>query len=91
MKLRQIANHPSLHDPTFKFESGKFNDIVEKAKSVIDEDHKLLLFSQFTSYLALFRKHFDDLKIPYAYLDGTLTPEQRRDQVDKFQNEKKHL
>ena len=86
MKLRQIANHPLLHEKDYRFESGKFNDIVEKAQSVIDENHKLLLFSQFTSYLALFRKHFDDLKIPYAYLDGTLTPEQRRDEVDKFQN-----
>jgi SNF2 family DNA or RNA helicase len=87
MKLRQIANHPLLHDAIYKNESGKFNDIVEKAESVISEDHKLLLFSQFTSYLGLFKKHFDKQKIPYAYLDGTLTPEQRRDEVDKFQNE----
>ncbi len=87
MKLRQIANHPILHDKNYLDESGKFNDIVEKAQSVIDENHKLLLFSQFTSYLALFRDHFDRLNIPYAYLDGTLTPEQRRDEVNKFQNE----
>ncbi len=87
MKLRQIANHPLLHDKGYLHESGKFNDIVEKAQSVIDENHKLLLFSQFTSYLALFKNHFDALNIPYAYLDGTLTPEQRRDEVNKFQNE----
>jgi len=87
MKLRQIANHPLLHDANFNEESGKFNDIVAKAESVISEDHKLLLFSQFTSYLALFKAYFDSQNIPYAYLDGTLTPEQRRDEVNKFQND----
>ncbi len=89
MKLRQIANHPLLHDSKYLNESGKFNDVVEKAESVINENHKLLLFSQFTSYLALFKKHFDKQGIPYAYLDGTLTPEQRRDEVNKFQENSK--
>jgi SNF2 family DNA or RNA helicase len=29
------------------------------------------------------------MNIPYAYLDGTLSPEQRRDEVNKFQNDPK--
>ncbi|HNC32244.1 MAG TPA: SNF2-related protein, partial [Cyclobacteriaceae bacterium] len=40
MKLRQIANHPSLHDSEYRGESGKFNDIVSKVESVISEQHK---------------------------------------------------
>ncbi len=87
MKLRQVANHPGLHDATFRGESGKFNDIVSKVESVISENHKVLLFSQFTSYLALFRKAFDEMGISYAYLDGSLTSEQRSHEVNRFQKE----
>jgi SNF2 family DNA or RNA helicase len=39
-------------------------------EEVLAEGHKALVFSQFTSFLALLRKQLDDEGISYAYLDG---------------------
>ena len=38
----------------------------------IDSEHKVLIFSQFTSLLAIVRKWLDSEAIPYEYLDGSI-------------------
>ena len=46
--------------------------------------HKALVFSQFTSFLAILREKLDEAGIDYAYLDGTSRDRDR--QVARFQN-----
>ena len=43
--LRQICNHPRLIDESFVGESGKFQILVEQIKEVLQEGHKILIFS----------------------------------------------
>jgi SNF2 family DNA or RNA helicase len=52
---------------------------------VLEEDHKVLVFSQFTSLLAIVRSRLDAANIPYAYLDGRTRDRQAR--VEQFQND----
>jgi SNF2 family DNA or RNA helicase len=52
---------------------------------VIAEGHKALVFSQFTTFLALVRTRLDAAGIPYEYLDGRVRNRQAR--VDRFQND----
>jgi SNF2 family DNA or RNA helicase len=52
---------------------------------VIEEGHKALVFSQFTSLLALLRPRLEALGVDYEYLDGRTRD--RAAHVDRFQND----
>jgi SNF2 family DNA or RNA helicase len=52
---------------------------------VLDEGHKALVFSQFTSLLAIVRKELDERKLTYEYLDGQTRD--RKKKVERFQND----
>ncbi len=84
LRLRQCACHPALIDggdgtaPCAKFET-----LLPQLDEVIEEGHKALVFSQFTSFLALLRGHLDRKGVTYEYLDGRTQDRQAR--VDHFQ------
>lgn len=82
-KLRQIANHPRLTDHEYDGDSGKLDDVLEKLETVLEEGHKVLIFSQFVKHLDLFRERLDQEKRRYAYLDGSTYD--RQAQVQLFQ------
>ncbi|MCU0326763.1 MAG: DEAD/DEAH box helicase, partial [Spirosomaceae bacterium] len=84
-KLRQLANHPLMVDENYKDGSGKADDVFHKIQTVINEGHKVLIFSQFVKYLSIFRAYLDHHEISYCYLDGATT--NRQEQVDRFQND----
>ncbi|NDC31842.1 MAG: DEAD/DEAH box helicase, partial [Bacteroidetes bacterium] len=84
-KLRQIANHPKLSNETYEHGSGKFNEIMYRAETAQAEGHKVLMFSQFVKQLHIFSKYFDEKGIKYAYLDGSLSSEERQRIVSAFQ------
>ena len=52
---------------------------------MLDEGHKVLVFSQFTSLLAIVRDRLDEQKTVYEYLDGKTRDRQER--VERFQND----
>ncbi len=84
-KLRQLACHPRLVDAGWKDSSAKLDLFLETVDELRDGHHRALVFSQFTSHLALVREALDTRKITYQYLDGQTTPAQRRERVDAFQ------
>lgn len=49
--------------------------------------HKVLVFSQFTSMLALIREVLGARCIPYLYLDGSVSAEDRKAGVQRFQED----
>lgn len=83
-KLRQIANHPKLVDIEYKGDSGKMEDIKAMLDNAMQEDHKVLVFSQFVKHLQLFAKQLKADGIDFAYLDGST--KDRKEQVERFQN-----
>jgi superfamily II DNA or RNA helicase len=86
LRLRQAACHPGLIDKTRKHEpSAKLDVLLPQISEVLDEGHKALVFSQFTSFLAIVRDRFDRDGIVYEYLDGKTRDRQTR--VERFQND----
>jgi superfamily II DNA or RNA helicase len=84
-KLRQLACHPRLVDKTWDKSSAKLDLFLETIDELRDGKHRALVFSQFTSHLALIREALDKRKVTYQYLDGQTTPKQRQERVDAFQ------
>jgi superfamily II DNA or RNA helicase len=86
LRLRQAACHPGLIDKGKVAEpSAKIDTLLAQLDQVIDEGHKILVFSQFTSLLAILRSRLDASKIPYVYLDGRTRDREAR--VEQFQND----
>ena len=88
LRLRQAAIHPGLIDRDSVDESSaKLDVLMEQLREVIDEGHKALVFSQFTSFLAIVRNRIDREGWVYEYLDGRTRDRQER--VERFQNDPK--
>ena len=86
LRLRQAACHPGLIDKNRTAESSaKLEALMPQLAEVLEEDHKALVFSQFTSLLAIVRERLDAAKIPYEYLDGHTRD--REAKVTRFQND----
>jgi SNF2 family DNA or RNA helicase len=86
LRLRQAACHPGLLDPgRADEESAKLEAFREQVAEVLEEGHKALVFSQFTSFLALVRRQLDRDGVVYEYLDGKTRDRAAR--VERFQND----
>jgi len=84
LRLRQAACHPGLIDPLRRGEpSAKLDALIPQIQEVLEEKHKILVFSQFTSFLSIVRERLDGVGIPYCYLDGKSND--RAEQVERFQ------
>jgi superfamily II DNA or RNA helicase len=86
LRLRQAACHPGLLDESYmKQKSAKLDVLLERLDEVLSEGHKALVFSQFTSLLAIVRRHLDGKGIPYEYLDGRTR--KRAERIKRFQED----
>jgi SNF2 family DNA or RNA helicase len=86
LRLRQAACHPVLADPRrASAPSAKLDALMPALDEVIAEGHKALVFSQFTSFLALVRERLDTAGVTYEYLDGRTRDRQAR--VDRFERD----
>lgn len=84
LRLRQAACHPGLLDAERRTEpSAKVDFLVERLRALREEGHRALIFSQFTSLLAIVRERLETHGIPFEYLDGQTRDRQAR--VDRFQ------
>lgn len=102
LRLRQIACDPRLVQATpnpsasraeepapekpFYADSAKLEAFRELLAESVDDNHRLLVFSQFTSLLGLLREEMAAQEVAYCYLDGSMTPRARQAEVDRFQN-----
>lgn len=88
LKLRQICDHPLLIPDA---DAGTVASVkTEELLREISEntgDHKLLVFSQFTSMLSLIADELRRSNIKFCYLDGSTAQSQRQKQVEQFQTQ----
>ncbi|MGH8257533.1 MAG: DEAD/DEAH box helicase, partial [Steroidobacteraceae bacterium] len=86
LRLRQAAIHPGLLDAQrARDPSAKLDVLLPRLLEVLEEGHKTLVFSQFTSMLAILRQHLDASGTDYAYLDGRTRDREAR--VTRFQTD----
>lgn len=98
LRLRQVCCDPRLlkleaaapgdspaPGPGASVPSGKVEMFGELLEEVLDGNHRVLVFSQFTSMLQLLKERLERESIEYCYLDGS-TPD-RRAVVERFQRD----
>ena len=86
LRLRQAACHPGLLDSRRQADpSAKLDVLIEQLEEVVGAGHKALIFSQFTSLLAIVQDRLRAAGMTYEYLDGSTT--NRQAHVERFQND----
>ncbi len=86
LRLRQAACHPGLLDPKWKNgASAKTEFLLPQLAEILEEGHKALIFSQFTSFLSIVRQKLDESGHRYLYLDGKT--QNREELVRSFQED----
>lgn len=82
LELRQLClwqKQPALT-------STKIDFLLENLELILGEGHKVLVFSQFTTYLDLIQDKIIERAWNYARIDGSQSMKTRQEQVEKFQN-----
>jgi len=87
LRLRQICCHPALVDVKLReAESAKLAALEDLLEPLMEEGHKVLVFSQFVTMLDLLRETVKQREWPHFYLAGDT--ENRGDLVREFQSAK---
>ena len=83
-RLRQICCHPSLFIKDYANGSSKLNQCMEIIEDAVKGNHKILLFSGYTSMFPIIEKELQKLNIKYFKLTGSTKVDERIDLVDEF-------
>ena len=87
-RLRQICQDPILVNKDYTGDSGKLNVALEIIEEVIEDNNKMLVFSQFTSVLKKIEEELNIRKIKNKYLDGSTSAKERIKLVSEFNDSK---
>ena len=82
LKLRQLC----LWQQQQMLKSTKVDYLIENLEQLVNEGHKVLVFSQFTTYLDLIQNKVRENSWQYARIDGSQTLKKRASEVERFQN-----
>ena len=85
-KLRLACCSMGIQDTRWRGGSSKLKELKYILQNIYNDDSHILIFSQFTSFLALVKKMLKDMGIPFLYLDGAVPMEQRPELVRQFQD-----
>ncbi len=87
--LKQVCNHPALYykDPqNYKnYSSGKWDLFVEILQEVLENDQKVVIFSQYLLMLDIIQAHLKELGIAFAEVRGSTID--RRGEIERFQKD----
>lgn len=90
-RLRQICCHPATFLNNYYGSSGKMDLLFELLDKAIVNQHRILLFSQFTSMLGIIAKELEKKKIAYFYIEGATAMEERSEYVRRFNAGEGHI
>ncbi|MBF8272887.1 MAG: hypothetical protein HW380_1992 [Magnetococcales bacterium] len=85
MKLRRACCHSRLVQPDIHLQSAKLETFKEVARTLLENRHKALVFSQFVDHLTILREFLTAEKISFQYLDGSTPVPKRKASIDAFQ------
>jgi superfamily II DNA or RNA helicase len=81
--IRLLDQDAATGRPISREPSAKVELLRELLAEAIDGGHRVIVFSQFVSMLAILREELDAMTVQYAYLDGSTRD--RQAVVDQFQ------
>lgn len=72
-RLKQICCHPAIFakEKPEVGDSAKYDMLMELIPSLIEGNHKTVIFSQYTKMLSILREDLQSRGIPFSYLDGS--------------------
>jgi len=85
MKLRRACCNARLVAPEASIASSKQALFAKVVDELLENQHKVLVFSQFVGHLAIIRELLDKEQIDYRYLDGSTPAKERKKEVEAFQ------
>ena len=92
MKLRLISCDMHLVYDRWKEQSTKITALMEILETLMDvPENNILVFSQFTSFLARIKPELEKRRWDYLYLDGQTPMKKRQTFVEQFQQGEKRL
>ena len=83
-RLRLVASHPRLHVPSSEIVSSKLTRLLELLEELLAEGQRTLVFSQFTSHLALVKEALVARGIAHVELDGSTARKVRTERIREF-------
>lgn len=83
-RLRQICCHPSLFIDGYNDGSSKLEQCIEIIQEATQSNHKILLFSGYTSMFEIIEKELKEKGIKYFKLTGSTKVDERIQLVDEF-------
>ena len=60
----------------------QLKDMVDE---ILQENHKIVIFSQFVKCLDIIKKYFNRKNLDYSYIDGSLNAGKRKEEINTFQ------
>jgi len=84
-KLRRACIAPQLLLENSKMPSSKLDTAEAIIEELLENNHQALIFSQFVDVLKLVEQRLQKRGIDYCYLDGSMSTNKRKQQVEKFQ------
>ncbi|QJC51714.1 DEAD/DEAH box helicase family protein [Paenibacillus albicereus] len=85
-RLRQICDHPALFVEGYEGGSAKLEQLASLVRDALEAGRRPLIFSQFTSMLALIRRRLEQEGMDVFQLDGS-TPSRERVELCRRFNE----
>ena len=83
-RLRQICCHPSLFIENYNGGSGKLNQCMDLINDAVSANHKILLFSSYTSMFEIIEKELEKRNIQFYKLIGSTPVNDRIKMVEEF-------
>ncbi|MEG0995027.1 MAG: C-terminal helicase domain-containing protein, partial [Bacilli bacterium] len=83
-KLRQICIDPTIIFENYKGGSVKIDNLISLVKEIIDNDHKILIFTSYRTALEIVKERFNKDKISSYIIDGSVSSKKRMELVDAF-------
>ena len=86
-KLRQICCDPALVYENYRGPAAKLSAIAELVEAAYESGEKVLVFSQFTSFLTLVGQQLEARRIPFFTITGATPKRTRVTLVDAFNSD----
>ena len=86
-KLRQLCIDPSIIYENYKGGSSKIKELIKLTENIIENGHKILLFTSYKRALDIVNREFTNSGISTYVIDGSVSSKKRMELVEKFNND----
>lgn len=86
-KLRQLCIDPKIIYENYQGGSAKIENIITLVKDIIQNGHKILVFTSFKTALDILNREFTNNNISTYVIDGSVPSKRRMELVEKFNND----